>query len=222
LFVPIRCLLGLSLLALATGPVWAAEDVRVAVLPVLVHSDGPEDYLRAGLADMLASRLDQQAGVEVLRVEDPEQATVDLEAARAAAISLGADFVLFGSFTHFGEGASLDLACAPVPESTQAPREIFVHSGKLGEIIPRLGELAQKVALYLQNPTAPAPVSAPPPQAGSDDLLDTLSELDELRARVGALEGEVFEAPAAIPEEDLRAPAADLQGATHEEHDYGE
>jgi hypothetical protein len=197
--------------------------VRVAVLPVLVHSDGPEDYLRSGLADMLASRLGQQAGIEVLRVDDPERATVDLAAARAAAISLGADFVLFGSFTHFGAGASLDLACAPVPESGRAPREIFVQSGTLGEIIPRLDELAQKVARYLQDPTAPAPVSAPPPQAGSSDLLDALSELDELRARVGALETEVFESPAAIPEEDLRAPgAADFDGARREGDGLGE
>jgi hypothetical protein len=204
LTVPTRCLLGITLLALVTSPAAAAESVRVAVLPVLVHSDGPEDYLRDGLADMIVSRLDQQEGLDVVRVKDPEQATVELEAARAAALSLEADFVLFGSFTHFGEGASLDLACAPVPESGQAPRVIFVQSGTLGEIIPRLGELAQKVARYLQNPTATPPVSAPPPQAGPDDLLDALSELDELRARVGALESEVFEPPAAIPEDDLR------------------
>jgi hypothetical protein len=216
----IRCLLGIALLGLVPGPSWAAERVRVAVLPVLVHSDGPEDYLRAGLADMLASRLDQQVGVDVVRVEDPEQATVDIEAARAAAIGLGADFVLFGSFTHFGEGASLDLACAPVSEGGQAPREIFVQSGTLGEIIPRLSELAQKVARYLQDPMAPAPVSAPPPQAGSDDLGDALSELDELRARVGALESEVFEPPAAIPVEDLRAPAVDLD--TPEGDEFGD
>lgn len=207
----IRCLLGIGLLVLATGPAWAAGSVRVAVLPVLVHSDGPEDYLREGLADMLVSRLDQQEGVEAVRVEDPKQATVDLGTARTAAANLGADFVLFGSFTHFGEGASLDLACAPVPEGGQAPREIFVQSGTLGDIIPRLSELAQKVAIYLQNPTAPAPVSAPPP--GSDDLLDALSELDSLRARVGALESEVFEPSATIPEEDLRAPSADFGAA---------
>ena len=165
--------------------------------------------------DRQESRLDQQEGVEVVRVKDPGQATTELDAARAVAISLGADYVLFGSFTHFGEGASLDLACAPVPESGQAPRAIFVQSGTLGEIIPRLSELAQKVARYLEDPTAPAPVSAPPPQAGSNDLLDALSELDELRARVGALESEVFEPPVTILEEDLRAPgAADLDDST--------
>ena len=109
------------------------------------------------------------------------------------------------AFTTSGAPFQGTKACiAPVPESGQAPRVIFVQSGTLGEIIPRLGELAQKVARYLQNPTATPPVSAPPPQAGPDDLLDALSELDELRARVGALESEVFEPPAAIPEEDLR------------------
>jgi hypothetical protein len=197
-------LLGVALLLLAALPAAAEERVRVAVLPVLVHSDGPEDYLRDGLADMLASRLGQQAGVEVVRVESAEQATVELEAARAAGKTLGADYVLFGSFTHFGEGASLDLACAPVPESDAPPRAIFVQSGTLGEIIPRLNELAQKVARYLQGPTATPPVSAAPPAEDSGDLLDALSELDELRARVGALESEVFEPAPAIPEEDLR------------------
>lgn len=189
------CLLGVTLLALVSGSARAAERIRVAILPVVVHSDGPEDYLRNGLADMLASRLGQQPGVEVLRVEDPEQATVELAAARAAARGLGADFVLFGSFSHFGEGASLDLACAPVPEARQVPREIFVQTGTLGEIIPRLSELAQKVGRYLSDPAAPAPVSAPPPGGAPDEFQDALSELDELRARVGALESQVFEPP---------------------------
>ncbi len=160
-------LLVAALLLLVALPAAAEERVRVAVLPVLVHSDGPEDYLRDGLADMLASRLDQQAGVEVVRVESAEQATVELEAARAAGKTLGADYVLFGSFTHFGEGASLDLACAPVPESDAPPRAIFVQSGTLGEIIPRLNELAQKVARYLQGPSATPPVSAAPPEEDS-------------------------------------------------------
>ena len=198
-------LAGLLLVLLVAFPGAAAEKVRIAVLPVLVRSDGPEDYLRDGLADMLASRLGQQAGVEVVRVENPQQATVEIQAARAAAQALGADYVLFGSFTHFGEGASLDLACAPVPESDAPPRAIFVQSGTLGEIIPRLDELAQKVGRYLQAPSATPPVSAPPPGADADDLADALSELDELRARVGALESQVFEGDRLVPEEDLRA-----------------
>lgn len=204
--MPTGRVLALALLVLAAGPAWAGEAVRVAVLPVLVHSDGPEDYLRNGLADMLASRLGQQEGVEVVRVDDPGRATVELEAARAQGQGLGADYVLFGSFTHFGEGASLDLACAPVPESAQAPREIFVQSGTLGEIIPRLDELARKVARYLQDPAAPAPVSVPPPQADDTELLDALSELDELRARVDAIETELFSAGPPTPVEDLRQP----------------
>jgi hypothetical protein len=166
-----------------------AEPVQVVVLPVVVHSLEREDYLRAGLADMIASRLGQSPQLSVLRVEDPERATTELEQARAAARELGADYVLFGSFTHFGEGASLDLACAPVAGDAGASRQIFVQSGALGEIIPRLDDLAGKVTEYLTSGAGPEAAPGSPagtaPGAGS-------AEVEELRARIEALERHVY------------------------------
>jgi tetrahydromethanopterin S-methyltransferase subunit G len=184
----------------------ASASVRVAVLPVVVHSEAPSEYLRDGLADMLASRLGLAAGLEAVRVEDPKEATTDPMAARAAARSVGADYVLFGSFTHFGEGASLDLICAPAAEEDSAPpRQLFVHSGTLGEIIPRLDELARKVAAYVTAPGPTPAVSSGPAVPG--DVQDALSELEALRERVEALERRVENGTAPAAPEQTLAPA---------------
>jgi outer membrane protein insertion porin family len=175
----------------------AAAGSRIAILPVVVHSLEEQAYLRDGLADMLASRLGQRAGIGVIRIGDPNRATSDPEAARAAARSAGADWVLFGSFTRFGEGASLDLRCLPVAGGGEGDgRSIFVQAGALGEIIPRLDSVADRVAAHVQGkPQAASPPGAAAPAAppaGSEAMADALSELEELRRRVDALEGKVF------------------------------
>ncbi|MCA9512132.1 MAG: hypothetical protein R3E88_19195 [Myxococcota bacterium] len=139
--------------ALVAGPVGAeppASKVSIALLPLVVHSAEDPAYLRAGLADMLVSRLDQTGAFEIRRVADGEAATTDLGRALEAGRAAGARFVLFGSFTRFGQGASLDMQCAsteagPAPEPL---REIFVHSGSIGDVIPDLDELVGKVTRF--------------------------------------------------------------------------
>src|SRR5262245_47323045 len=100
----------LPLFAVGAG---AEVRVKVAVLPVVVHALEQKEYLQSGIADMLATRLEQNPKLTVARVADVAQATTDGEAARAAARAAGAQFVVFGSFTRFGDGASLDLRCLP-------------------------------------------------------------------------------------------------------------
>jgi outer membrane protein insertion porin family len=168
-------------LAASAGAVRGEERRTVAILPVVVHALEQQAYLRDGLADMLASRLGQQPGIGVIRVNDPEQATVDADAARAAGRAVGAQWVLFGSFTRFGEGASLDVRCVPVAApGDPGPRSIFVQAGQIAELIPRLDGLAERVALHVmgRDPATPGGAAS----AGGS------SELDELRRRVEALE----------------------------------
>jgi TolB-like protein len=171
----------------------AQEGTSVVVLPVVVHSIDGDQYLREGLADMLASRLGRSPELAVLRIDDPELATTDLAAARSAAATVGADYVLFGSFSHFGAGASLDLSCAPVAEAAAEPRQMFVQSGALGEIIPRLDDLAQTVASYLTMGEAGTPAAASADDLGGGSgaagmAAEALSEVEDLRARVAELE----------------------------------
>ncbi|MGH7286600.1 MAG: hypothetical protein ACREI8_01100, partial [Myxococcota bacterium] len=121
---------------------------------------------------------------------DPNVATADLAAARAAGSAAGADWVLFGSFTRFGEGASLDILCVPVAApGNPGPRSVFVQSGQIAELIPRLDGLTERVALHV-NGRDGAAVNA----SGAGR-----SEIEELRRRIEALERRDGAAPAAPP-----------------------
>jgi len=172
---------------LVVGTEARAADARVALLPVVVHASDQQDYLRKGLGDMLAARLTQQRGLSVVRVEDPGQATTDLERALAAGRSAGAEYVVFGSFTRFGDGASLDLECAKVAGGAGGGHELFVQAGTLGEIIPKLDGVAQRVAGFVANgPSAPPAVASGNGARPAPDV--ARGELEELKRRVTALE----------------------------------
>ncbi len=174
----------------------AAEALRVVILPIVVHT-AVEDagYVSRGLADMLSARLEQVGSLDVVQVDDPGAGTTRLSDAVTSGRSVGGDYVIFGAFTQFGDGASLDVHCAPLGEPdlarTEAARRIFIQSGSMGEIIPKLDEIVDRVVFYLgqpvgtqQGPVAAAAVAvAPAPE--SDEFL-------ELRERLEALESAVY------------------------------
>jgi TolB-like protein len=167
-----------------------AAPVRVALVPVTVHSnDAAAGYLSAGLASMLSARLEQFDELSVVRIEAPTTGRGQ-ETAQAAAREAGADFVVFGSFTQFGEGASLDLQCARV-EGGEDARRVFVQSGTLGEIIPKLDELAEKIRLYVSGGGSPssAATSEPAGPAGLADLQRRVETLERTVFRSGPEQG---------------------------------
>ena len=175
----------------------AAAPVGVALLPVTVHSSDPgSGYLSAGLASMLSSRLEQFDDLAVIRLDGEKDVASGREAAVAAARKAGAEFVVFGSFTQFGEGASLDLQCAKVADDAGNSRRIFVQSGTLGEIIPKLDELAEKIHLH---------VSGGNRASGATGAASGGGNLANLESRVEALERTVFRTG---PEQGPSAPPA--------------
>ncbi len=181
-----------SLAGLSAFAAPASAEPRLLLLPIVVHSAEDPDYLRAGLSDMLASRFERIGALELIRGDIEASGTTDLDEARALAKKRGADYVLYGSFTRFGQGASLDVHCAPVAgdESTGAPaplREIFVHSGSIGEIIPDLDELAGKVSRYARGEVVMTGVRSQPGAVGAAGG-GSAAELRDLRSRVESLE----------------------------------
>jgi hypothetical protein len=126
---------------------------------------------------MISARLEQSGGVSVTLVTGPPVPTSDLEKAIEAGRNAGADFVVFGAFTQFGAGASLDVQCAAVKADPELrPRRIFVQSGTLGEIIPKLDDLAAKIARFMTSGSQNLPVAA----SGANELDDILRRLDAL------------------------------------------
>lgn len=154
-------------LAASGAPTARADDrVRVALLPLVIRASDGRDYLQRGLADMLVSRLGRERRLAVIPVDDPGAATVDGEAARGVGKANGAAYVVFGSFTHLADGASLDLACAVVDEPDREPRRIYVRAESMASMIPLLEGVAERLAIIMVGPaTAPADATAPAQQA---------------------------------------------------------
>jgi TolB-like protein len=158
-----------AFLCLAPGlGIAATANPKLLLLPIVVHSAEDPEYLRDGLYDMLTARFSRIGALDLVARSDSDQGTTDLTRALKLARKAGADFVLYGSFTRFGKGASLDVQCLATDENaTHAPlREIFVHSGSIGEIIPDLDELAGKVSRFARGeiipPASPAPADFAP------------------------------------------------------------
>jgi hypothetical protein len=112
---------------------------------------------------------------------------------------VGAAWVVFGAFTRFGDGASLDVQCARADGSGEA-RAIFVQSGALGDIIPEVDELAERVVHHVTSGGQGGGAVAArgvPPGSGPGGLGDALAEIDSLRERVERLEEQLYGAGAA-------------------------
>ena len=206
----------LAALATAAG---AEEAVRVVILPVVVHRAANDSgYVSRGVVDMLSARLEQVGGISVVRVESAKAATTDREAARKTASRLKGDFVLYGAFTQFGEGASLDIHCASLQAASAedgAPRRVFIQSGTVGDIIPKLDMLVDKIVMFLREGGAAVAIHAPVSGGASsaqdaDGGAGDAETIRELRERVEALERAVYEA--AIPEDASAATGAVEEG----------
>jgi len=146
----------LAILLVATSA-HADERVRVALLPLVVHSAEGRDYLQQGLADMLVSRLARTERLAVVPVDDPKAATDDAATARKTGLANGAEFVVYGSFTRFGEGASLELRCASVRDAKAEPRHIYVHANSMGELMPMLDGVADRTTYAVLGPSPDTP-----------------------------------------------------------------
>ncbi len=190
--------------ALATGlliPAAAAATTSIAMLPIVVHSaDTQPGYLSSGLIEMLSSRLERSGDIHVVRIETQHAITLAEPALEAAADS-GANYVLFGSFTQFGSGASLDVQCVPMPgdgSDEGKPRRVFIQSGSVAEIIPQLNELAEKLRRYVLDGSSNE--GNPLPVASHGDEPVTAEAFEDLLYRIDALEQTVYNAgPASGP-----------------------
>jgi len=180
--------------AVLGGAAAHAETVpKLLLLPIVVHSSEDPAYLREGLSDMLTARLARIGALELVPVEPNTPGTTQVQRAREIARKLGADYVLFGSFTRFGQGASLDVQCASTaPGGPREPlREIFVHSGSIGDIIPDLDELAGKVARFAHGEVvAPSAPAAPGVGISSRDYQALLGRVSALERSVSDLKDE--------------------------------
>jgi len=205
---PSRCRasLGLAALLLFAAGAASAERIHVALLPVLVHSSESRDYLQQGLSDMLVARLGRDPRLAVIEVEEAAAATTAADTARAAGRRAGAAWVVFGSFTSFGGGASLDLQLARV-DGEEEPQKVFAQAATMGALIPMLDGIAERITGRVLGGDGGTPAAAAGAPAGGG------GEIAELRRRVEALERAVDQLGASrMPEEPKAAPTVQPPG----------
>jgi len=126
------------------------DPLKVAILPITIHSPENLEYLREGVYAMFSSRVELEGRVSVLERAAVKKALsqfsgeIDSEAAQKLGEILGADFVVFGSLTKLGDSASLDLKVLEV-KGGKPPSSVYVQAKKLEEIIGQVDMLARKV-----------------------------------------------------------------------------
>lgn len=176
------------LLTLCAAAAHAEDRVRVALLPMVVRSMEGRDYLQQGLTDMLVARLARDERIAVVPVEDGKTATTELAKARETAKANGAEYVLYGSFTRFVEGASLELFCASVRDEAREPRRIYVHAADMAGLMPLLDNVALRATYAVVGvpPGGPAVSTAPPPAQPAPERRDAVPRpVDETDGAIG-------------------------------------
>jgi TolB-like protein len=161
------CVLVLIIPLLFTAAGSAAETAKkVAILPFEINAPKDLSYLREGIMDMLASRISWEGKVEVIEEQLVKEAlsgrevTLNEAAAREVGTTLGADYVLFGSLTVFGDSVSIDAKMVALREE-RPPVSVYAQTKGMGEVIPRINDFAQDINNKIFGRGPAAVVAAP-------------------------------------------------------------
>jgi len=128
-----------------------ANDVkRIAVLPFTVHSKTNAQYLDARVTAVLVARLERTKIIRIITRDTflnlIEQKRVNNDVALKVGETLGADYVIYGSLTQFGNSLSADLVALDVKNRTVFPG-MYAQSAGPGSINAIARDLADKLLM---------------------------------------------------------------------------
>jgi len=159
----------------------------VVVLPFEVHAPSTRQGFSAEITDALKQQL-QEEGVAVIayKGEWKSRGSIgeDLARIRAIGIEAGADRIIWGSLTTFGNMYSLD---ARVVETfgTGTPKPFFVEGRNLGTLVARLKTLSRSIGMAVLNRQTIAAILV----EGNNRI-----EADAVKRVIKTREGDVFKA----------------------------
>ncbi|NIA05540.1 MAG: hypothetical protein GWP11_06190 [Proteobacteria bacterium] len=155
----------------------AAARKTVAILPFTLNAPPGRQYLRAGLRDMLGSRIAAETGAVIIDKKDVDTALQKVAGRLTAknmgtfARKVGADYLVFGSITALGAGMSIDARVFSAADKSVQP---FYGTATSNEQIMRTidslsWDIIEKV-FHKKRPAAlaavPEPAAAPAEQSG--------------------------------------------------------
>jgi outer membrane protein insertion porin family len=186
-----RPFLFLLVLMIAGGAqsVSAADPIRVVVLPFEVNAPTPQEAFSTEIADALKQQL-QEEGVAVVEFQGVWKSSgsvmEDLSQIRAIGVEAGADRVIWGSLTSFGQQYSLDARVVETfGEGTPNPKSFFVEGRNLGTLVARLKGLSHSIGMEVLDRKTIAAILV----EGNDRI-----EADAIKRVIKTREGDVFKA----------------------------
>jgi TolB-like protein len=123
---------------------------RIAVLPFTMNADRDLGFLQSGILDMLNSRLAWKGKVQIIekgavqKAVDAVSGPLDKEKALNVGRALGADYVILGSLTVFGESVSIDAKIFDVAKSEELVTA-FDQSKGMDGVIPTVNQFAEDI-----------------------------------------------------------------------------
>jgi len=129
---------------------------KVAILPFTMNADRDLSFLQNGIMDMLASRLAWKEKVEIIEKGKVSKARASypgpLNKAKALDIgkALGADYVILGSLTVFGDSVSIDAKILDVKKSEELVTAYDQSKGMDG-VIPTVNQFAEDINAKLMG-----------------------------------------------------------------------
>jgi TolB-like protein len=140
----------LSVLTFATPLSAFAKVLQVAIVPFKVNAEKDLSFLKDGIVDMLSSRLSWEDKVNIINRQATEKAAAAVggplneNKARKLGTGLGADYVLFGSLTVFGNSVSIDAKMVDVSGKKQT-LTFFNQSQGMDQVIPGINLFASDI-----------------------------------------------------------------------------
>ncbi|MBC8419289.1 MAG: FG-GAP-like repeat-containing protein [Pseudomonadota bacterium] len=131
-------------------PSAAEVPKKLAVLPFTMNADRDLTFLQTGIMDMLNSRLAWKGKVQVIEKGTVKKEVASLpgplnkEKALLIGKALGADYVIMGSLTVFGDSVSIDAKILDVAKSDELVTA-FNQSKGMDGVIPTVNQFAEDI-----------------------------------------------------------------------------
>lgn len=164
------------------------EAYKVAILPFKINAAEDLTYLQEGILDMLTSRIAWEDKILVIEKDLCRKAyerydgNIKEETARKIGHELGANYVLFGSITIFGNSASLDAKIVDLKGRRPAVT-VYEYSRGMDGIIPKINEFATSIndkifgRTEIKVASKPSASQTMQPQASQPSIVEMNPEL---------------------------------------------
>jgi len=178
------------LLLSGANTAFSADKIsKVLILPFNIHSEKDLSFLQKGIGEMLSTRLAFENKVMIIGKEEAGIAAgkTDEKIALAAGEKTGADYVLFGSLTVFGESISTDAKFYDVQK--KSPLVVINEFGSSqGDVIYHINVFAAKInetvfGRKTVSSQAPAKQNAAQQPSGGEQSIDSRKNPEEMWAK---------------------------------------